>query len=697
MGRYRLGELLDMAMVQRLAAANFAAAGMPIGIIDAVDGSVLVGAGWQEICSKFHRVHPVTAARCRESDAHIQTQLPSAATCQYKCKNGLWDIAIPVVVEGEHLATLFLGQFLFEDERPDRERFERQARELGFDVEAYLTALDQVPVFKRATVDQILAYNRALASFLADLAERSLAHRRSTEALEESARRFQSMFDDANDALFLHEVGTGRLVDLNRRALEMFGLSAEWKLRGLPEKGVSREPHPLGPEAAQWIAKAETEGPQLFEWKARHHSGREFWTEVSIRRALVGRVDRVVVAARDIDERKRVEEERVQLERQLRQAQKMESVGLLAGGIAHDFNNLLSPILGYTDLLLSGAAPGEEGAKDLRSIRAAAERARDRVKQLLTLSQKQKLNLRVLELGELVREMERMLRRAIREDIRIEMLRPDAFCAVKADRGQLEQVLMNLAVNAQDAMPRGGVLTLELALVELDEGFARAHSGASAVPHVSLTVRDTGTGISKEVLERLFEPFFSTKGTGRGTGLGLSTAWGIVRQHGGVITVDSEVGRGSAFCILLPRTLEGAKVERRDDEDPLPRGSEVVLVAEDDESVGRLLQRMLASLGYRVVYAGLPERALALASDPGLKIDALLTDVVMPGLNGRQLHERLAQKRPGLKVLFMSGYANDVVVHRGVVDPEVWLLEKPFTLRALAVQLRKVLDQPARR
>jgi two-component system cell cycle sensor histidine kinase/response regulator CckA len=386
--------------------------------------------------------------------------------------------------------------------------------------------------------------------------------------------------------------------------------------------------------------------------------------------------------------------ERRKLEAQLLQSRKMESVGLLAGGVAHDFNNLLTPILGYADILASGFTPGDPSFDLLEEIRRAAERARDLTQQLLAFSRKQVMVLKTVDLGEIIRRFTDILRRTIRENIHIEIAIAPSLSAVRADAGQIEQVLLNLSINAQDAMPaEGGTLVIEAADIDLGESYAAQHPETPPGRYVMLAVSDTGVGMDERTLEHIFEPFFTTKELGKGTGLGLSTVYGIVKQHGGSITVYSEKNHGSTFKILLPRVAENsAAVDQAPPSTAPARGTETILVVEDEEAVRRLACTMLGSLGYRVLAADTVESCVALASAHRGRIDLLLTDVIMPKMNGRDLYHVLQRGQADLKVLFMSGYSGSVIAHHGVLDEGMQFIQKPFTLRALSAKVRLVLD-----
>ncbi len=406
--------------------------------------------------------------------------------------------------------------------------------------------------------------------------------------------------------------------------------------------------------------------------------------------AVVGGMRAVADAIAVGVRRNRAEQAKETLEAQLRQAQKLEAIGSLAGGIAHDFNNMLSVILTYSDLIQDDLEPGHPSRGDVAEIHTAAVRASGLTRQLLAFSRQQVLQPRVLDLDHVIRDLESMLRRLLSEDIELVIASDPTVGNIHADPGQIEQVLMNLVVNARDAMPAGGRVVIETASVYLDAAFAAEHVGVTAGPHAMLRVKDAGEGMSPEVRARIFEPFFTTKEQGKGTGLGLSTVFGIVQQSGGSIFVDSELGVGTSFTVYLPITtapVELVAATRKQ----ITGGSETILLCEDEGQVRALARTVLTRQGYRVIEAQNGGEALLLCEQhPG--IDLLVTDVVMPMMSGRQLAERLRTLRPQLKVLYMSGYTDDAIVRHGILTEELAFLQKPLTPDALSRKVREVLD-----
>jgi two-component system, cell cycle sensor histidine kinase and response regulator CckA len=400
-----------------------------------------------------------------------------------------------------------------------------------------------------------------------------------------------------------------------------------------------------------------------------------------------------VLVLRDITERRQAEETLQRTEAQLLQAQKMEAVGRLAGGVAHDFNNLLTAIIGYSQLLQSQLEPNSSMRHDIDEICKAGQRAAALTTQLLAFSRKQVLQPKILDLNNIVANTSKMLSRLIGEDIRFRTTLDPGLKQVKADPGQMEQVLMNLAVNARDAMPDGGSLSIETANVYLDDRYAEQHVDVQPGHHIMLAVSDNGCGMDSKTMAKIFEPFFTTKEQGKGTGLGLATVYGIVKQSGGHLWVYSEPDKGTTFKVYLPQAEnESAPLEAALPSDVLPVGTETVLLAEDDLQVRVFASRVLQGLGYRVLEAADGNEALLVAGQTARAIDILLTDVVMPQVGGKNLSEKLKWERPEIKVLFLSGYTADSIVHHGVLDEGMAFLHKPFNSGDLARKVREVLD-----
>jgi PAS domain S-box-containing protein len=943
-GTLNLADIMDHEALQTIMADFYKFSKIGCAIVD-ISGKVLVSIGWQDICTKFHRVHPDTAKNCMESDLILANGIPAGTFKIYRCMNNLWDMVTPIEVGGKHLGNIYLGQFFFEDEIPDYALFRRQARQYGFDETEYLAALDRVPRWSRETVESVMTFYARLAGMISSLSynaiilSRTLAQKNKADeallnanelltfaqsaaragmwdwdmstgilnwspemftlfgfdpntsrpafdlwrsvlhpedcqkaeerinqaimdhtpleneyrivtpsgqmvwigaqgntsyaadgtplrmsgiciditarkqaelALSESEARFRQMFEKHDAIMLLIEPQTGLIIDINQAATKFYGYKKS-KLCGMNIKDLNTLP----PEQiAEERRKALNEKRNYFVFTHRLANGTERIVEVhsspisvnekqvlfsiihditerkqmeeclreseerfkSLHNAsfggiaihdkgiilecnqgmadmtgysaaeLTGGMDGLLLIAeksrndvmnkilsgyekpyeaiglrkngeeypmrlegrnvpykgkmvrtvefRDITEQKRVEAEREKLHAQLVQAQKMETVGRLAGGVAHDFNNMLGVILGHTEMALEKTNPGDALHEDLTEIITAGQRSADLTRQLLTFARKQTIAPRVIDINETVEGMLKMLRRLVGENIDL-LWKPGGNPGpVKVDPSQIDQVLANLCVNARDAIKEVGKITIETGDITFDEFYCRDHKGLAPGEYVLLAVNDNGCGMDPETLDHLFEPFFTTKELGKGTGLGLASVYGMVKQNNGFINVYSERGQGTAFKIFLPRHADKSALvpENRQDQ-PAERGIETILLVEDEPAILKMTKVMLEKLGYTVIVAHAPEEAIRLANENNGRIDLLMTDVVMPGMNGRDLAGNLLSIHPGMKRLFMSGYTANVIAHHGVLDEGVHFIEKPFSRKDLAAKVRKALGE----
>jgi PAS domain S-box-containing protein len=512
--------------------------------------------------------------------------------------------------------------------------------------------------------------------------------RKRTADLARAEEKYRGIFENATEGIF-QTTPDGRYLSANPALARLDGHDSPAELMAaINDIGAQLYVDPG--RRAEFIRLLETQGVvKDFESQIRRKDGRVIWVSENARavRDSQGRTLHYEGTVQDITERKRLED-------QLRQSQKMEAIGRLAGGVAHDFNNLLTGIIGYTDLLMNSCTPDNPLYEDLLQIRRAGERAAALTGQLLAFSRRQMMTPRTLDLNGIIADMGRMLRRLLGEDVElITQLAPD-LGKVRADPGQIEQVLLNLAVNARDAMPDGGRLTIETANVELDERLGGPEPGGQGGPHVLIVVSDTGCGMDEQTLAHLFEPFFTTKEVGKGTGLGLATTYGIIKQSDGHIGVFSRPGHGTTFKIYLPRHEEAPRLGRRTAPSfQLTSGSETILLAEDEELVRKLARLALEASGYTVLVADNGAEALRLATGHTGRIHLLVADVVMPKMGGRILAQELVRLRPETKVLFLSGYTDDEVLRQGIHEAEAAFLQKPFTPDGLAQKVREVLDR----
>jgi two-component system cell cycle sensor histidine kinase/response regulator CckA len=514
--------------------------------------------------------------------------------------------------------------------------------------------------------------------------ERARAER-AAETLRASEERFRLIAETITQAFWIIDVKTEAMIYISPAYEAIWGRSCDSLYRDSTSFLESIHPE----DRVRVLEQRRVQHGESFghDYRIVRPSGeiRWIWDRGFPVRNQSGQVFQYVGVAEDITDRRL-------LEAQLRQSLKMDAVGQLAGGIAHDFNNLLTAILGFSAILAESIAESDPRRTDVEEIRRAAERAASLTRQLLAFSRKQILAVHVLRLGDVVATLTPMLERLLREGIDLRTTF-DERGLVKADPGQIEQVIVNLCVNAHDAMPDGGRLTIQTADVMLDEAFALQHPSVVPGLHVMLSVSDTGYGMDAATRARVFEPFFTTKPKGQGTGLGLATVYGIVKQSGGSIWMSSEIAKGTTFTIYLPRTDDAEAIDERPAAEASARGgSEIILLVEDEDLVRGFVERVLTAKGYTVHAMAHPARAIEFAESWQGKIDLVFTDVVLPEMSGRAMVVRLQQRRPDVRVLYMSGYDDQAIVHRGVLDPGTSFLPKPFTVDALVQKVREVLD-----
>jgi two-component system, cell cycle sensor histidine kinase and response regulator CckA len=520
---------------------------------------------------------------------------------------------------------------------------------------------------------------RARLVLASDVTERQAAE----EALRESEERFAKAFDSNPDPVSIHRLDDGTYIDVNQSFLSVTGFARE-EVIGHTVDAVNMV---VDHQARAIWKRIITESESIRKWETqfRIKSGEVRWGLLSAEAIDVRGVRCVLAVTEDITERR-------QLEEQLMQSQKMEAIGTLAGGIAHDFNNLLTAIIGHSQLLKRRVGEQHSVYPDVAEIEKAGLRAASLTRQLLAFSRKQMLEMQILDINSVIADMVPMLSRLIGEDITLKIDLDPQLGTVRADSSHIQQVIMNLTVNARDAMPRGGQLTIETSNVTPDAAYAKSHAEALSGDYVMLAVSDTGCGMDKRTQSRIFEPFFTTKEHGKGSGLGLSTTYGIVKQNGGSIMVYSEPGHGTVFKVYLPWALGTAEQPNQEDgRSVVSTGSETILLVEDEEMVRTLAAQVLSTVGYRVVDAANGQEAIGVAQSHEGAIDLLLTDAVMPEMSGIELVDRLHRIRPEMSVLMMSGYSREAMAG-AVLSPSVSLLQKPFTPVDLCRKVREVLD-----
>ncbi len=808
----KISDLIDFERVNVLLEGFNQSTDFVTAILD-LQGNVLSKSGWRRICTDFHRIHPETARKCRISDTELANKMARGEIYNaYRCLNGLVDVAVPIVINGEHIANLFSGQFFFEE--PDRNFFIHQAEACGFNVQEYLEALEKVPVVSKEKVEKVMFFLQNMTLLISETSFQKIEQTELNKALWESEEKYRVLFNTFPIGITLSDA-TGNIVTSNARAAELLGLSKdehekrridgeEWRIirtdgtpmpsgeyastRALKENRLV-ENIEMGVEkpdgSVSWInvtaaplqfgnsgvvitynditahRKAERDYQTLFRemmdgfalheilcneegepvdyrflafnpafermtgLKAGEAIGKtvlevmpgieRHWIETYGNVARTGEPaffenytvelnkhfevkafrpapNQFACIIADITERKLSEWEKEKLQTQLVQAQKMESVGRLAGGVAHDFNNMLSVILGHTEMALDVVEPGQLLYEDLMEIRKAAERSASLTRQLLTFARKQTVEPKVIDLNETVEGMLKMLRRLIGEDIDLFWKPGRNLRPIKVDPNQIDQLLANLCVNARDAITGVGKITIRTEVASFDAAYCSEHPGFEAGSYVKLSVGDTGCGMDSETIDHLFEPFFTTKEMGKGTGLGLASVYGMVKQNKGFIHVNSEPGQGTTFNVFLPSLAVKTFGSGETTLAPMTEhGHETVMVVEDEPAILKMTSLMLEKLGYQVLPVGKPEEAIRLAQTHTGRIDLLMTDVIMPQMNGRALANTLIALHPDLKLLFMSGYTANVIAHHSVLDEGVHFIQKPFSRKELAAKVRQIL------
>ncbi len=521
-----------------------------------------------------------------------------------------------------------------------------------------------------------------------------LAIWRVVRSYRDQARGYRSLLDTAHDAIFL--MRDDRFIECNPRTLDMYGCRREEIVGQSPVRfspPVQPDGRPSAEAAAERIRAALAGQPQFFEWQHTQLDGTPFDAEVSLNRVVLGRKEYLQAVVRDVTPRKQVERERERLAADLRQAQKLEAVGTLAGGIAHDFNNLLHAVRGYADLLLLDTPEGAPGHRELTEIAVAATRGSQLTHRLLTFSRRVEAARERVDLNELIRGLRGLMGRTLPRMIDIRLAPADDLPAVEADRGQLEQVLVNLAVNARDAMPDGGQLVLATALRKVGALEAEQHPDLNPGAFVELSVTDSGCGMDEETLDHIFEPFFTTKAPERGTGLGLAMVYGIIKGHGGAVLVQSTPGEGTSVRVMLPAAAPGRKVEAGDDRiEKAPGGNETVLLVDDERPLRELGQKLLTRYGYQVVTAASGEAALEVVAERSADLDLVILDQIMPGMGGRKCLGQIRERWPDLPVMIVSGHGDEDDGPDALQLGAMAVLRKPVESETLLAKVRSVLD-----
>jgi PAS domain S-box-containing protein len=694
-------DLFDLAQIQRIQ-DEFAAATGVASLITHPDGTPITHpSNFTRLCSSIIRKTDQGCTNCMKSDAALGRYHPGGPIIQPCLSGGLCDAGASITVGGHHVANWLIGQV--RNEFQDEDAMRRYARAIGADEEDFIQAFYEVPSMSREQFERVAQALFTLANQLSTSAyqniqqARAITERKKAEAaLRVSEERFRMAMEATRDGLWDWDIASDTV----------YYSPGYWSMLGY-------DPETRQPTAASWkemIHPEDQEGVlaanmdcienrcETFQVEYRMQTREGSWKWIQRRGKVVargkdGRALRMIGTHIDITERKHTEEEQETLKAQLLQAQKMESIARLAGGIAHDFNNMLMVIMGHADLALMRMSPDDPSSHRFQAIREIVERSADLTRQLLAFARKQPIAPKLLDLNSTIENMLAMLRRLIGEDITLTWLPGRGVWAVMADPSQIDQILANLCVNARDAIDGGGTIIVETNNCSFDATYCATHPGFVPGDYVRISVADNGCGMDQATLSKIFEPFFTTKGIGKGTGLGLATIYGIVRQNNGFVDVFSKPGQGTVFTVYLPKVEGDADIRETQQGDLVRGGTETILVVEDEQAILEMATNMLQHLGYTVFAASTPSEALRISSMHGDKIDLLMTDVIMPEMNGLELAQRLLTSQPWIKCLFMSGYTADIIARKGVLEDGIHFIQKPFSHITLAAKVREALEE----
>ncbi len=813
-----LASLINVENIQSIMDDFYELTHMVTAVLD-LNGKVMESTGWQDICTKFHRVHPETSRNCTESDLFLAKNLKPGEYIDYKCMNGLWDVVTPLYVGDKHLGNIYTGQFFYDDEEVDEEFFIKQAERYGFDKASYMDAFRLIPRYNRETIDHLMSFLVKFTTYVSSISlmniqlEKEIHERKQVEdALKKNEEYMRTLIQTLPDLIWLKDQeGVYRFC--NSRFENFFGarekdivgktdydfLDKELAdfFRGKDKIAIANKKPTTNEEEVLFANDGHREILETIKTPMYSHDGRltgvlgigrditgrkqaenalqesekrfrgiidsteagyffinqdgffQFVNEAWLKMHRYSSPDQVIgrhfsLTQIDMDKdsaniiiKKIINGEAVtsgeftrrckdgsigyhtftvkpvvqggeiiglegfliditdkkKLENQLHQTQKMESIGRLAGGVAHDFNNMLSIILGNTEIAMEDIDPASPLTANLKEIHKAAENSANLTRQLLAFARKQTIAPRVVDLNNILKEMLKMLNRLIGEDIDLVWLPSEKLWPVKIDPSQVDQILVNLCVNARDAIRGVGKVVIETKNISMNDDYCLSHAGFIPGDYIMLSVNDNGCGMDKKALDNLFEPFFTTKEVGQGSGLGLATVYGIVKQNGGFINVYSEPGKGTVFKIYLPRHKEIPPLKQEKDAvKTVQSGNETILLVEDEKAILKMTIMMLERLGYKVLAASTPGHAIRIVQEADREIDLLMTDVVMPEMNGKELSNKMMEIYPDLKCLFMSGYTADVIAHNGMLDEGVPFISKPFSKQELSIKLREILN-----
>lgn len=688
---FELSDIIDAKAIQALMDDFYALTGIGVAVLD-LNGKILVSTGWQDVCTKFHRVHPESQKNCLESDLELSSDVMPGEFKLYRCKNNMWDMATPIMVGDRKVGNLFLGQFLFEDESPDIALFRHQAEIYGFDEEKYIEALNRVPRWSRATVETVMRFYTQLAGLFSLIGYNNLILSQTITQkdkllsdLKESEKRFKALHNASFGGIAIHDNGV--ILECNRGMSHLTGYTYD---------------ELIGKKLLQLIAVENREDVEKYigtacekpcEAMGARKSGGLYPLMLEARNIPYRGKNATVIEFRDITEQKRAEEEKRNLEEKLRQAYKMEAIGTLAGGVAHEFNNMLGVIIGNAELAVDDIPEWHPAADCIQEIRIASLRAKDVVRKLLSVARKSPESRKRIQIRPIVEESLHLLRKTMPASIEI---RSDFACAdemVFADPTEISQVLMNLCTNSAHAMVDGkGSLEVTLETERFDSRYVDSVKTSGSGDYVKLTVSDDGVGISPDILDRIFEPYFTTKDVGEGLGMGLAVVHGIVKKHEGIIKVQSEIRKGTTVEVRLP-VIDAQPTPGDEETDAPGAGTERILFVDDESSMVKMATQMLTRSGYEVVGRTSSRDALNLFKKNPEGLDLVITDMTMPEMTGDELARRIIQIRPDIPIILCTGHSDLMDETRAAAVGVKAFAMKPLTKSDLSATVRKVLDE----
>lgn len=694
-------DLFNVDDIQRLQDVFSSATGVASIITDIHGKPITQPSNFCRLCKDIVRTTEKGAANCQKSDAMLGEHLGAGPIIEQCLSAGLWDAAAAISIGGRHVATWLVGQV--RNEEHSIEDVKRYAKEIGADEEEFIKAYREVPVMSKERFEEVVQALTVLAEHLSVSAYQNIQQARFISELKsleeqtrESSERIQALFSSVNDPILIHPLMAdefGFFTEVNDAACEKYGYTkgefSRMTVRDITEKDDTFK-HNMK-DLNQHLLDS---GNMVFEGEHKTKSGSHFPVEIHANVVELSGKTQIIAVVRDISKRKAALEEHAKLEGQLNQSQKMESVGRLAGGVAHDFNNMLSVILGHAEMALDEVSEGTSFHNDLLQIQKAAEHSAELTKQLLAFARKQSVVPKVVDVNLIIENLLVMLKRLLGEDIALSWLPVKSLWSIKIDPSQMDQILTNLCVNARDAIKGPGKIVIETLPISLDETYCTNHAGFIPGDYVMISISDNGVGMEKETLPFIFEPFFTTKEIGEGTGLGLATVYGILKQNNGFIYAYSELGVGTSFKLYFPRELEGSEMISKVAEDQqLDDGKETILLVEDESAILQMATKMLEQKGYHILGTLSPLDALQIIDEYKGGIDLLLTDVIMPEMTGRDLQQKVSERYPEMKCIFMSGYTANIIAEQGVLDSEVNFIQKPFSRADFLLSVQKILAE----